>query len=89
LSHIESSLNYPLHIRRNIDRKWQRRAIASVSRARASRSPRMEAPGCALCQEPAPIAPVASAYRGSGLIHHQWLCVPCGHVWTTVVRVPE
>jgi len=42
-----------------------------------------------LCHAPAPIAPVASTYRGGGLIHHQWLCVPCGHVGTTVVRMPE
>ena len=89
MSHIESSLNYPLDIRRNIDRKWQRRANASVSRGRASRSPRTEAVGCALCHAPAPIAPVASTYRGGGLIHHQWLCVPCGNVWTTAVRMPE
>jgi hypothetical protein len=86
LMHIESSLNYPLDIRREIDRKWQRRGTESVSRDRASRT---EPPGCPLCHAPAPIAPAGSSYRGGGLIHHQWLCEPCGHVWTTPVRMPR
>ena len=82
-----SSLNYPLDIRRNIDRKWQRR----VAPARGRRAKDRAAAGgrCPLCHAPAPIAPIASAYLGAGLIHHHWLCTPCGHAWTTAVRMPS
>lgn len=77
-------LDYPLHIRRKIDRGWQRRFAAMPVRRKALM---VEPECCHLCHEPAPIAPVASAYLGAGLIHHHWLCTPCGYTWTTAVRL--
>jgi hypothetical protein len=33
-------------------------------------------------------APVASEYRGKGLVSHHWNCGTCGHDWITVLHVP-
>jgi hypothetical protein len=43
---------------------------------------------CPACNRPGAIAPTSSEYRGKGLIHHHWLCRPCGHAWITVLHVP-
>ena len=82
---MQPNLNYPVDIRRRIDRKWQQRSARARSPARLSRQ-RLES-SCPLCRRYV-IAPVASVFRGSGLIHHHWLCTPCGYVWTTAVRMP-
>jgi hypothetical protein len=80
-------LDYPLDIRRRIDRRWQRRSAAAPVRPRPAKS---EGGGrCPACDAPAPVAPKASAHPGSGLIHHHWLCDSCGHAWTTAVHVPR
>jgi hypothetical protein len=42
---------------------------------------------CPACGAWAPIAPIASDYLGGGQIHHHWMCEPCGHAWTTAVRI--
>ena len=78
-------LEYPVAIHRRVDRNWQRRMAAVPVRARSLK--RDHAAACPLCHAAAPIAPIASVYRGAGLIHHHWLCTPCGHAWTTAVRV--
>jgi transposase-like protein len=78
------SLDYPIDIRRRIDRKWQRRLAAAPARAASAKHDGEAA--CPRCQAPAPIA---SVYRGAGLIHHQWRCTACGQAWTTAVRIPE
>src|SRR5437763_1547744 len=79
---------YPIDIAREIDRRWQRRA-----RAFSSPQPNNDnyAGGghCALCNGSASIAPIASAYRGNGLIHHRWRCHCCGYEWHTALQVPE
>ena len=42
---------------------------------------------CPVCGAWAPIAPIASDYLDGGLVCHHWVCEPCGHVWTTEVRI--
>jgi hypothetical protein len=76
-----------LDIARTIERRWQ-------SRSRGAMVPVLKSPDvagsrfCPECNQPAPIAPVSSEYRGEGTIHHHWLCRACGHDWITVVDVP-
>jgi hypothetical protein len=31
--------------------------------------------------------PIASDYLGGGQVRHHWVCDPCGHAWTTAVRM--
>jgi hypothetical protein len=80
-------LVYPVDICRKIDRQWQRRASAARPRARPTRRAADDRV-CPLCHAPVPIAAAASTHLEPGLIHHHWLCVPCGCVWTTVARLP-
>ena len=42
---------------------------------------------CPACGAWAPIAPIASDYLGGGQIRHHWVCEPCGHAWTTALRI--
>jgi hypothetical protein len=42
---------------------------------------------CPVCGAWAPMMPVASDYLGGGQIRHHWVCDPCGHAWTTAVRM--
>jgi transposase-like protein len=42
---------------------------------------------CPACNGQASIAPIASKYRGQGVVHHHWLCQACGHEWITVLHV--
>jgi hypothetical protein len=79
-------LAYPIDISREIDRKWQRRLDAAAIRAPVSKEGDHTEQRCPACGVPAPIA---SAFLGAGLIHHHWLCGPCGHAWTTAVRMPS
>jgi hypothetical protein len=84
------ALAYPIDISRNIDRKWQRRLDDASMRHPASKKGDHAAERrCPACGVPAPIAPIASVFLGAGLIHHRWLCGPCGHAWTTDVRMPS
>jgi hypothetical protein len=84
------TLPYPIDINREIDRKWRRRSDAAPVRARVPLEHNLAAgERCPLCHAAAPIAPIASGYLGAGLIHHHWLCAPCGHAWTTAVRMPS
>jgi hypothetical protein len=84
------ALAYPIDISRKIDRKWQRRLDAASMRTPAWKNEGHAADRrCPACGVPAPIAPIASAFLGAGLVHHHWLCDPCGHVWTTAVRMPS
>jgi hypothetical protein len=87
VSLTNSVLDYPLDIRRKIDRKWQQR-VAPV-RTTVPKHAIVEAWRCALCHAPAPITPIRPDYLGAGVIHHHWLCAPCGQVWTTAVRMPS
>ncbi|MFL4983774.1 MAG: hypothetical protein ACJ8FU_22820 [Xanthobacteraceae bacterium] len=84
------TLAYPIDISREIDRKWQRRLhAASTRRSLSKKGERAAERRCPACGMPAPIAPIASAFLGAGLIHHQWLCGLCAHAWTTAVRIPS
>ena len=83
------SLAYPIDISRAIERKWQRRLDVAAKRVAVSKNRQVAAqPRCPVCRVAAPIAPIASAFLGAGLIHHHWQCDPCGHAWTTSVRMP-
>jgi hypothetical protein len=84
------TLAYPIDIAREIDRKWQRRVDVAPLRARVP--PQTDAAVgdcCPVCRVPPPIAPIASAFLGDGLIHHYWLCTSCDHEWITAVRMPS
>ena len=84
------ALAYPTHIGRDIERRWQRRSDATPARAPAPVNDNHAGGGlCPACGAWAPVAPIGSQYLGRGLIHHDWLCTPCGHAWTTAVRVPS
>jgi hypothetical protein len=84
------SIAYPIDISRKIDRKWQRRFDAAAMRAPVLKKGDHAAERrCPACGVPAPIAPIASSFLGAGLIHHDWRCGPCGHAWTTGVRMPS
>jgi hypothetical protein len=74
----EFTLNYPVDIRRRIDRAWRRRFASAPARVRHHGR-------CPLCHAPAPAAPAASVWQ-AGLVHHHWLCKACGEVWTSTVR---
>jgi len=80
------ALLYPLHIERRVERHWQLRSQS----ARMPRPANENTPGggrCPVCNGPASVAPAAAEYRGSGIIHHHWLCGLCSHEWFTVQRV--
>jgi len=81
-------LNYPVDIRRKIDRKWQRYSAAPM-RVRLANDHKDDGGRCPLCNAPAPITPIASSYRDAALIHHRWRCTPCGHGWITTMPMPS
>src|SRR5262245_66214090 len=62
LEHLR--LDYPVDIRRRIDRNWNRRTAAVAVRTNSARHDRAGA--CPLCHGSAPIAPIASVYREIG-----------------------
>lgn len=53
-------LNYPVDVRRKIDRKWQRYSAAFM-RAHLANDHNADGGRCPLCNAPAPIAPIASS----------------------------
>jgi hypothetical protein len=76
-------------IGRDVERGWPRRSVAAPGHAQALNDNHVAGGLCPACGAWAPIAPTASDYLGKGLIHHHWLCEPCGHAWTTAVSVPS
>jgi hypothetical protein len=42
---------------------------------------------CPVCGSWTPMRPIASDYLDGGQIRHHWVCDPCGHAWTTAVRI--
>jgi hypothetical protein len=79
-------LNYPLDIRRRIDRKWQQRPVPSPAPARAR--PRIAPPACPHCHAPAPRVPAVSTRLADGSVHHRWVCAACGGAWTKAGGLP-
>jgi len=55
-------------------KKWMLRIADSEQRADTR---------CALCNEPAPLVPIASPFSEAGLLEHLWCCSSCGNQWTT------
>jgi hypothetical protein len=84
------ALAHPNHIVADIESTSRRPSDAVPARADVALNDNQPAGWrCPACGAWAPIAPAASDYLGAGLIHHHWLCEPCGHAWTTAVRVPS
>jgi hypothetical protein len=64
----------PIHIARNIERRWQQRLSAGYP----ALSNDAGAGYCPKCNQPPSIGATSSDYRGNGIIHHRRL-------WTLVV----
>lgn len=76
---------YPLHIAREIERRWQHRSHVATSRP--AQNDNRGSGLCPLCNGYASIGPTPAEYCGKGLIQRHWLCRACGHAWVTVLHV--
>jgi hypothetical protein len=78
---------YPVHIARQIDSRWKRRA--RPNELPLARNDNHAGGGrCPACGSVGLTAPTSSEYRGSGFIDHHWQCSTCGYEWVTAQSVP-
>jgi len=77
---------YPNDLTQEIDRRWLRR-VKNRSTPDTHDNKYDVGGHCQSCHKLGPIAPVASEYRGDGVIHHYWRCNACSHEWMTAQAV--
>jgi hypothetical protein len=78
------ALAHPIHEVGDIAPRWRR---SDVEHAPALNDNNPAGQTCPVCGAWAPVAPITSDYLGGGLFCHHWVCEPCGHAWTTAVRI--
>jgi hypothetical protein len=70
---------YPLHLWRNLERRWTARVAQDESQGSSTR-----AEGCNACDRVVK-APVHSTYLPTGNVVYQWRCSECRNSWQTSV----
>lgn len=77
---------YPLHIAREIERRWKqrRRVKAPVAQNDNHDGDTL----CPLCGGHKSAGRKRSVDPGAGRVFRFWLCRACGHEWATVLHVP-
>lgn len=74
-------LVYPLHVRRQFERRW----AATVAEEQSRRSPAEGTDTCNTCGHVV-TAPSASTHLPTGRIVNHWHCSTCGNTWDTFVE---
>jgi hypothetical protein len=70
---------YPIHVTREIDRRWQRRRNAAIPPLSCNDNNNNNSRRCSACDAPTSTAPICSEYRDGGVVLHHWLCRACGY----------
>jgi len=78
-----NALIYPVHVRRQFERRWSARATDHENR----RSPAQGTDTCATCGHVV-TAPLRSTHLPTGKIVNHWRCSSCGTDWETFVEAP-
>lgn len=78
-----NALIYPVHVRRQFERRWAARATDHENR----RSPAQGTDTCTTCGHVV-TAPSRSTHLPTGKIINHWRCSSCGTDWETFVEAP-